>query len=988
MFVPVAELHSESDVEQKLVWPLLTAASPEGLSFVSSDILTKLSLRRLEVGKGQSRKLYFPDYIVVLAGLPVLVVEAKNTGESLETALDEARLYANEINASFPSGINPCIRVMACNGEALCTSSHDSASPDLLLSHSELSSVNVKFAKLLEQCSKQVLGAHAESLRRRLRSKQYQRPVALIGGRAFQSEELPQNAFGATIAGDYGHIFNPKTREDRALIAKEAYISSTRQQRYVEPIDRLIRNAVAPGANRVPVLEDTSKPREIVTVLRDRKKLENQILLLIGSVGAGKSTFVDYLMHVALPKDVRDKTVWVRINLNDAPLHHELAYRWVAESIVTEFKAQYANLDFDSLEMLEKIFGRELATLRRGPLKLLDPKSNDYRVRVADRLLTLQADPLAMGKGIAQHVCSGPNILMVIVLDNCDKRTRDEQLLMFQVASWIQNEFRCLVVLPLRDVTFDLYKNSPPLDTAIKQFVFRIEPPSFPDVLQKRVHLALKEIGRNKGNESLSFQLPNGMRVTYPAEDQGLYLASILRSLYAHDRFVRQVLTGLAGRDVRKALELFLDFCMSGHIGEDEIYKIRCFEGNYALPLSVVARVLLRLHRRFYDGKHTPIKNILQCDPEDTLPDHFTRLTILHWLSSRLRERGPANVEGFHRIRNLIVDLVTLGHDAGRVREELLFLARENCIVAEHLRSDTIGDDDLVKITAAGVVHLQLMANPEYLAACAEDAYISDVELCQRIAGRIGRGHKDHYSPATTARNAKEFAVYLRSQIAQLIDKHSIYLEEGHSKMLDNLRQTVASINPAEVELPRELFVGNIPYQMSDVEMRAIFEDRGVQVRSFKLVKDGAGHSKGVGFLEPATQEAVLAALELHEAIWIGGRVLRISDARAGVNDARSPGSSVLPISSLSNRVFIGNLPYSHRDIHVRELLAGMDLTTTDIYVPTEKGTGKSRGVAFIELRTLDDAAQAISALNGHIVEGRRLKAGPAAPRGSKNAKG
>ena len=139
------------------------------------------------------------------------------------------------------------------------------------------------------------------------------------------------------------------------------------------------------------------------------------------------------------------------------------------------------------------------------------------------------------------------------------------------------------------------------------------------------------------------------MRVTYPAEDQALYLASILRSLYAHDRFVRQVMTGLAGSDVRKALELFLDFCMSGHIGEDEIYKIRFFEGNYALPLSVVARVLLRMHRRFYDGKHAYLKNIVQCEPSDALPDHFVRLTILHWLERRLRVEGPAGIEGFHR---------------------------------------------------------------------------------------------------------------------------------------------------------------------------------------------------------------------------------------------------------------------------------------------------------------------------------------------------
>jgi hypothetical protein len=79
-------------------------------------------------------------------------------------------------------------------------------------------------------------------------------------------------------------------------------------------------------------------------------------------------------------------------------------------------------------------------------------------------------------------------------------------------------------------------------------------------------------------------------------------------------------MTGLAGRDVRRALEIFLDFCMSGHIGEDEVYKIRFFEGRYVLPLSIVARVLLRMQRRFYDGDKAYVKNLVQCNNDDALP--------------------------------------------------------------------------------------------------------------------------------------------------------------------------------------------------------------------------------------------------------------------------------------------------------------------------------------------------------------------------------
>jgi hypothetical protein len=679
MLPPLADLLTESDVEQKLLWALLTAPYPVGLALQTPDVVTKLSIKRLEIGKGASRKLYFPDYIVLIAGLPVLVIEAKAPGESPEQGLDEARLYGNELNARFPATMNPCFRVICSNGSQLLSCPIDAADPDFRLQHPDFVPTHPAFAHLIETCSRTALQRHADDLRRRLRKETHHRPLSLIGGQSFQDEELPQNTFGATIAGDYGHIFNPTSRDDRAHVVRHAYVPSLRRQRYVEPIDRVIRNAVTPPAASIPMLADSSKPTEIVDTLRDRRRLENQILLLVGSVGVGKSTFVDYLCFVALPDDLRLQTIWLRLNLNEAPLSTTLAYEWVTESLITEIRSLFPEIDFDELSTLQKILAPELSAFRKGPLALLPPDSADYRSRLADRIIALQADKAAMARAMARFVCAGPGRLLVIVLDNCDKRNRDDQLAMFQVAQWVQHEFRSLVVLPIRDVTFELHRHEPPLDTALKHLVFRIEPPNFAEVLQARVRLALEEMRAAAADidNTLSYQLPNGMRVTYPSSDQALYLASILRSLFAHDRFVRQIMTGLAGRDVRGALEIFLDFCTSGHIGEDEILKIRFLEGAYVLPLSIVARVLLRMQRRFYDGDKAYIKNLVQCAPSDALPDHFIRLAALHWLDYRKDRTGPAGVNGFHRIADLVGDLVRLGHDAIRTREELLYLIRE-----------------------------------------------------------------------------------------------------------------------------------------------------------------------------------------------------------------------------------------------------------------------------------------------------------------------
>lgn len=983
MFAKLVELQTESDVEQKLIWPLLTSAEPLGLGYSSADVLTKQSIRRLEIGKGAERKLYFPDYLIVIAGLPVLVIEAKAVGEAVGEALREARLYANEINALFPHGINPCIRVIACNGEELRTSPVDSADADISLTLGELSPANISFAGFSERCNRRAIQSYVDGLRVQLRQPTYARPVSLVGGTAFQNEELAQNTFGATIVGDYGHIFNPKTPEDRARIAREAYIASLRQQRYVEPIDRLIRNAVAPSAARIRVLEDSRHPRELTDALSvDHRKLENQILLLIGSVGAGKSTFVDYLSLVALPEQIRERTVWVRINLNDAPLALDVAYGWTARAIRDGLRGVFADIDFDELATLEKVFASELNALKKGPLALLGRKSAEAQTRLADRLVELQSDALTMGKAMARFVCGSRRLLLVIVLDNCDKRTRDEQLTMFQLAHWVQNEFRCLIVLPLRDVTYDLHRHDPPLDTALKQFVFRIEPPQFSDVLQARVSLALREMSHDAATAStLSYQLPNGMRVTYPAEDQALYLASILRSLYAHDRFVRQVMTGLAGRDVRLALGIFLEFCLSGHIGEDEIYKIRFFEGQHVLPLSLVARVLLRMNRRFYDGSVAYLKNIVQCDPDDPLPDHFARVTVLQWFEQRVRTKGPAGVEGFHRAIDMVRDLSAIGHDAQRVRKELFYLVHEGCLVAEHLRTDAVDDVDLVKITSSGVVHLQLMVNPEYLAACAEDTWIGDAEVCRRVAARIGPPQR-HFSAVTTTRNAGEFVAYLTECLDKSPRGSEVFLSPELDVRLRTLREAQAGVAAAEVNLPGRLFVGSIPYESTEDDLRLAFTEAGVELKRVTLPMDQDGRrNRGFAFVEPASRAGILAALDRDGEILLRGRRLRISEAHQIEEDHIRHGGRERAAPPLSRRVYLGNLPHDYTAADIRALLARVDISIVDVYVMTDRDTHRSRGACFVELRSLDDAARTIGAVNGVEVNGRRLLARPADPR-------
>jgi len=115
----LSDLHNESDVEQKLVYPLLVEPKPYGFEIPVTSILTKANIRRFKIDKGTAGKIYFPDYLIIIAGFPLVVIEAKAPTEDVIEAYREARLYAGEINAQYQSGLNPVQLVIATNGSRL-----------------------------------------------------------------------------------------------------------------------------------------------------------------------------------------------------------------------------------------------------------------------------------------------------------------------------------------------------------------------------------------------------------------------------------------------------------------------------------------------------------------------------------------------------------------------------------------------------------------------------------------------------------------------------------------------------------------------------------------------------------------------------------------------------------------------------------------------------------------------------------------------------
>ena len=247
---------------------------------------------------------------------PFSTVGAQRAGSALATAQD-AR--------------NPVARVIASDAVRLLAGWYDQAKPVLDIPFDAIDPYSPQMHELVSLFGAAALAKYYKELLPRIWPKRYWKPVKLVGGLAKQKEQVPINSFGATITADFAHLFNPQSRAQRSVIARQAYISSKRRDRYIEPIDKVIRAATPPSISNSKTIDDTGNPSK---PLRNARALEHKIMLLIGSAGAGKSTFVDYLQDVALHADIRAKTLWVRIDMKPAPISRDEIYPWLREEIV------------------------------------------------------------------------------------------------------------------------------------------------------------------------------------------------------------------------------------------------------------------------------------------------------------------------------------------------------------------------------------------------------------------------------------------------------------------------------------------------------------------------------------------------------------------------------------------------------------------------------------------------------------------------------
>jgi len=442
----------------------------------------------------------------------------------------------------------------------------------------------------------------------------------------------------------------------------------------------------------------------------------------------------------------------------------------LCENFVSSLLDEGAPVDIRDPEDQERIFAPDLADRKAFYDRMDLAQPGRGALEKARDIEGWRQDPQRLARGISRYIQGDRAENIVAVFDNVDRRESEAQLAAFETALWFMDQTRSLIILQMRDSTFEAYKNKPPLDTYRTGKIFHISPPRFIDVVKRRLELSLEAIDQ-EAPEQVRYRTNSGLLISYPKERAGVFLRGIYGELFQKPSNLSRILEALAGRNVRRALDIFLAILTSGHMPDDVISSVANGTGFRSIPEHIALRSLMREDYRFFNNDCEFVANLFHCETYWARPTNVLISEILFYLIGRRRFKGDNNQLGYVAMTRLSLDLEGIGFVKSDIADACRFALSKGLIEVETSSVDEIRERDCIKTTASGWAHMRLLSSRiEYLSSILPVTPINDEKFAVRVYDMMqleARSGSLYFSQ--TIGLVTQLEAYIRGQHASLM---------------------------------------------------------------------------------------------------------------------------------------------------------------------------------------------------------------------------
>ena len=529
-----------------------------------------------------------------------------------------------------------------------------------------------------------------------------------------------------------------------ALISKE--IIRSRYEFLFEPNDEKV--TIEKASNRKGINKDLE---EVFS-----NSLSRRPILLVGDVGVGKSTFINYLIKIEAGQYF-EKAITFKLDLGA-----KLVLTSDVKSSIVEILYQTLNdkhgIDIESNNFIRGVYHREIRHLKEKSI-YSDLFKSDNPVAIQKELDLLETKLTSRDEHLRrslQHISKGHKKQIIIFIDNCDQRSDDDQQTAFLIAQEIAENWDATVFLTLRPETFHNSIRSGAL-SGYHPKAFTISPPRIDEVISRRLNFALK-IARGE-------KLLSSVSVTGKFENLAK-LIIIFQESIQRNKALYTFIDNISIGNTRRAIDLLKNFFGSGHTNTEKALKIFNSQGDYQISVHEFIRSVIYGDNVYYHPGSSPIMNLFDISSRDSKEYFLSPIVLKILLDASTKGKN----RGFYNTDKIYGFLQSLGYDLAQIDRAVINLYGGQLIEATERGASFDGESlpSMFRITPKGAYLVEEMIGRfVYVDAMIVDTPIIDDEVRAKIS--------DEENIYSRLNRAKIFVDYLDDVWSHISNKPSIF---------------------------------------------------------------------------------------------------------------------------------------------------------------------------------------------------------------------
>lgn len=472
---------------------------------------------------------------------------------------------------------------------------------------------------------------------------------------------------------------------------------------------------------------DSGSGKQLADLIRDASGgSQNHFVLVIGTKGSGKSTFINRFFRLRLPAELKDSCTPITVNLAEANGDESGIIDWLRERLLKETENALQGRLPTWNEIIGHMFFSEYKRWSTGTMKYLyESDKESFKIEFGRHIEQIRKEkPDEYIAGLLMNLVHSRRKTPCIIFDNADHFSIDFQERVFQYARSLFEGRLCIVIMPITDKTSWQLSRQGALQSFENEALL-LPSPSPRQIVEKRIDFVLKKLRDETINEKERSEYFYGKGIRVEFSDLTKFILT-LQDVFLSSKKTARWLGALSNHDVRRLLELSRDVVNSPHLGFDDAFTSYLTGSTIQISeVKILKSIILCRYDCFQDSSSKFVHNLYELNSEiSTSP--LLGVRILQAMLDMQVNEGETKTTYVCK-NNIIQYLVNMGFDYRVVELWLDAMLKRGLILNYDPTCVDIHSATKFEVSPCGEIHLfWATGNHEYISAMAAVTAIFD----------------------------------------------------------------------------------------------------------------------------------------------------------------------------------------------------------------------------------------------------------------------